>query len=192
MALRAEQWLMIAVGGLGAYAVYRLVKNTQPPPEKVPILVDPSRPAQPTQPTGPLVLAQNWITSPGQVRNPNPMSGGSGLKHGANFKGRIEAPGSTREQLRKLLDDAGFVSITIYMNEAEARAGDAITLPGALVNPVQNQTRWFSAQFRGGNNSQKVPPQIVLLWLTGDLQTLAGTAGWGPWGYYPAYPTYGG
>lgn len=204
MALRAEQWLMIAVGGLGAYAVYRLVKNSQPPNE-VPILVNGQK--QPTQPTGPLALAQNWIASPGQVQSP----GGGGLRHGGDFKGRIELPpagtpfppmmpapgslaqntaGDSQAQLQAELKAMGWDNPVVYMTAAAAKNSGQFELPGTLDNPTAG-SRWFVAKWRGGNNQRTLPRQIVLLWASAQAFA-AETAGWGPWGYYPAYSVYRG
>ena len=178
MALRAEQWMVLGLGAIGAYAVYRLVTTRPTPPGEMPILVDRQPPPQPMptppgQPPGPITLSQSIVETPGRLR--------VGLRHGGDFKGRIERPGSTREQLQRELKDMAWDNVQIYMTAAEAQASGAVELVDALANPTPG-SRWFSGKWRGRNNIREVPTWIVLLWPT--VETLTAGYGWAPaWAY---------
>ena len=169
MALRAEQWMVLGFGAIGAYAVWRMVQPKPQPPEDVPILKP--GPIMPSMP-GQVVLAQNWIAAPGMLKN--------GLRPDLPYKGRIEKPGSTRPQLQAELVMAGWRDVVVYMTAAEAQGSGAIELVDALANPTPG-SRWFAATWRGAANQRAVAPEIVALWPTAQTQP---NTGWAPaWSY---------
>ena len=164
MALRAEQWMIIAVGAIGAGAVYLLATAK---PRTTPI--DPGQPGRvPTPaPGAPVALLQNIIGKP-----PAPAgSHSAALRTGQPYRGRIELPAgssSNPAQIRAELERFSFGDVTIYEKLADAQANDAIPLADALANPTP-QTRWFAAVWRGESHVYQIPPTIVLLWPTAEL-----------------------
>ena len=129
------------------------------------------RPFDPIAPAFP----QNWILRPGITRP---------LRHGQDLKGRVEYAGSSHDQVQSFLRSAGFDVRAVYMNAAEAQASDAITLPGSLASPTP-ASRWFSARWRGGNNTRTLPPQIIHLWPVVDSSVSVPPVGIQP--FPPAY-----
>ena len=87
------------------------------------------------------------------------------LRHGQDYKGRIELPESSREAVQTFLRSMGFVVHAVYMNaaEAEAQSSDSITILSALEN-APPASRWFFATWRGPNSTRDLPPEITHLW----------------------------
>ena len=174
--MRADQWFILAIGGIGVYAAIKLLtsKPSQTSTDNVPA----NQPNQPVTPPAPVGLQQNIIG-----RNAPP--GSALLRTGQPYRGRLElAPSATREQTTSQLQALGFDTITVYASVAEARVNDAIPLPDALMNPTPG-SRWFQAVWRGPSGARALPPQLLLLWPT----VSAPSTGW----YAPAaYPVFAG
>ena len=159
MALRADQWMMIAVGGLGLTALYLLTqaKSDQPRTADIPIR-NPGTTADPV--IGPVVQPGMGPIDPGL-----PLT--TPLRPGTWYRGRLELaptldaqPGtdrtpdfetflttaSTREQIAARLAQLGFGDVVVYMNLAEAEP--AVLIPDRLKDPMPG-SRWFSARWVG-------------------------------------------
>ena len=172
--MRADQWFILAIGGLGVYAVIKLVTNkttADVKPEDVPVY-RPAPPAPPGPTPGGIFLQQNII---GQ----NAPPGSALLRAGQPYRGRLElAPTSTREQTAATLQQLGFATITVYMNATEAQTADAIPLRDALANPTAG-SRWFQAVWQGPSGARALPREVILLWPTVTIAQ----PNTGAWGY---------
>lgn len=215
--MRAEQWLMFVVGGLGLYAVYSLItsKASEQKPEDTNtnasrLSPPPSQPWTPPPPPPMISLLQNII---GPAHSAPLRTGTLSLPQW--YRGRIELPpagaydgapvlppmrpspllqftaANTHEQIRADLERLGFGNVTVYMNLAEAANEDAIPLPDALANPTPG-SRWFSAVWRRPNTVVPVdlPRELVLLWPSHVARVLAHPAT-GFW-HVPAFVHPGG
>jgi len=155
MALRAEQWLMLGVGAVGAYAVYRLVTAPKDQaPKDVPILKD----------AGPIVQPPQALAGPILP-----------MKQGVWYKGRVESvPTATREDLLRMLQDLGFEHVTTYMTLAVA--GDEIALAAAIADPTSG-THWFQGHWTKPTGGLSRPAGLVMIWPTVVPVKKTGTAG---------------
>ena len=166
MALRADQWLMLGVGGLGAYALYRLM-TTKPDQGngEMPILNTQTT----TAPPGTFEFGQNLLyAGPGQpprtqIRlTPNWYRGRIEV-HPAGTKFGIQLPrmprplefttaDAPREVIAAELRALGFNPISVYMPGEE---GDTIPLIALKQNPTA-QSRWFYGRW-----SQPTPNTLI-------------------------------
>ena len=169
--LRADQWLMLGVGAIGLYAVYRL-----------------------TRPSAAPIKSNGDVLGPGNIPSRVPSlnvnivdpNGRAVMSAGRNYRGRIElAPSgsfvgpqlprppqplefaevgsATRATIASDLQRLGFQNVQVYVNAREAAS--AIPLPTALEG-AGSGSRWFTGTWVGANGSQSMGPRIVLLWPT--------------------------
>lgn len=142
--MRAEQWFMIAVGGLGVYAIYRLVTTKASDQKSEEIKPAATGPVGPVNgPIPPVTLLQN-------ILGHNAPPGSALLRTGVPYRGRLELPisrppvlpmppppggfppfstlvaSASREQITSELQRLGFGDVIVYMTLAEAESGDAI------------------------------------------------------------------
>lgn len=178
--MRADQWLMLGVVGIGAYAVYRIARaegsSQALPADKVPPPLNPVfAPAPPRPAPAPAPDVTNLPAMPGPIAAPPP---GFALETGADpnkperaiqlknsfaYQGRYEEPLSA--QLRNLFE--AFQTFDL----AGARAAGFPVF--ALANPGKN-TRWFYGRYLGpttgvpGGVASVIverPNELKLLWI---------------------------
>jgi hypothetical protein len=156
MALRAEQWLMLGVVGIGITAAILLTRAKPRTPEALSVPLGSPAPPLPENLRVPNILGRN--APPGSAF----------MNTGTTYRGRLELPAGdarTREQLRTELEALGFRNVTVYMSVDEA--GDEIPLPDAKINPTSG-TRFFTGIWPGASVTQRMPPTLRLLWVTVD------------------------
>lgn len=182
--LRAEQWIMLAVVGLGAFAAYRL------------IYVKPGIPGEmPLQPGAQPALGPAG-TLPADIRVPsilgrNAAAGHAILSARTPYRGRVDLGARDDATFARELAALGFTKVEVYSEVDLAANPDAIPLPDALLNPAPT-TRWFSATW-AGNGMQpratvRLPAGTQLLWYTASeppprrapAALLASTPTWQP------------
>lgn len=162
--MRAEQWMMVGVGVIGLYAIYRLSKasNTptaEPPtlgPSQVPTVPD-DRSSNPTLPAtgGPVdPWPNNLLVLTGPTLN---------LRGGGWYKGRIEvAPGASNAEIQTLLGSIGLVQAEVFRNADAASA--VLQQPFALARPGQG-TKWFRARVSALDSGTRPRPSwLVTIW----------------------------
>ena len=178
MALRADQWLMIGVGGLGAYALYRLL-STKPDQGggDMPILGTTT-----TAPPGTFEFDQNMLYQ-GLGRPPR-----TEIRLTPNwYRGRLEVPVTPtgvipeRNAIAAQLRSLGFDPIFVYMPE---EADTAIPLPALKQNPTA-QSRWFYGRWiRPAGSVLSVPAALKAI-IPSDEPSRPRTAG--HYAYGPRY-----
>lgn len=136
--------MILGVGALGAYAVYRLLTTRPDSPETVPILRNGSMPG------GLPSLPQNILTPTGALLRPNQW-----------YRGRLESDRESRSDIADELRRSGFVDVQVYLTPDEA--ANAIPLSQALANPT-SRSRWFQARWVGASGRRQLPAGVVLLW----------------------------
>ena len=165
--MRADQWIMVGVGALGVYAVYRMIKpagaatlpepaldlvlpeplpvTPETPRDQIPVLKPaPLPPVPPPPPTPPAELPEQPGVLVVPQDSPNIVYGNPlKLQGGAWYLGRIEAGGGA-EFLDSFLASMGFTSISTFGSATEA-AQDKF-LPYELASPGKH-TRWFRARY---------------------------------------------
>ena len=164
MAIRADQVFMLAVVGLGGYAVYRLVTarpTREPLPPDVPILNGGRTPATGTRPVdiaGNLALEQ---TMP--------------VGRDTWYWGRIEMPTvaespraglsvtSTDADIAALVRAMGFERVEVHRTPESAAS--RISNPQALAES-RGSSRWFFARFAGPSARIQRPPWLSILHVT--------------------------
>jgi hypothetical protein len=161
MAWSAEKLVMLGVGALGAYAVYRLVTA---PKDQAPLgAASPQFPAKKAS-----ADVSTLPVAPGPVGTPPvtlPLASSTTGLHmttGLMYRGRFEAtPGARPEEVLAQIRSLGFDSIILWASAAEA----APNVPGfALENPGRG-TRWFHAIWRGPTADVPRPREVVALWI---------------------------
>lgn len=164
--MRVDKLIMLGVGALGLYAVYRIVTN--PPSSALP----PAGVAP--HPQVPQVI--NLLGLP-ELPGPIPPPTGQDVKTGDVFdvennrwyRGRIEtlpaggafASALTREQIQAKLASLGFDHVLVDMDPNEAMVD--IPVPFALANPGKG-TRWFWARWSQPTTKLSRPQGMVLFW----------------------------
>lgn len=174
LALRADQWLMVAVGGALAFVVYRLATNRpnesvngapiyQPGPGQIPV-------GLPTR------ESFGRLNAIGRDRPPGVMV----LSRGQPYRGRVElsAPGAAGQPLARLAAGAsnadvaaelarfGLQSAQVFTEE-EVRRTDLMPLEQALVSPdPRGGSRWFEATWGNDTHVMTIPDRITLLFPT--------------------------
>lgn len=170
--LRAEQWLMIGVGALGLYAIYRMTRAAGPStplvpadpngrgsatPISVPVTALPDRPSPVTIPPSSTVQILVGSTLP--------------LRAAGWYQGRIEtvgvsgaisavfSPTDSRAQLIQKLTGFGFTNVDVYVTPQEASQDiyQAFALEGA-----GKGTRWFRARWPFVNAAGGAVPATIL------------------------------
>lgn len=164
--------MMGAVVGLGAYAVYRLLRN---PPDQGPIDVpagahvpipgeDVSLPMQPTV----LVVPPPEMATLGDRFDPS-------LRQGVWYRIRLETQGSNapfspdapREALQAGLGSMGFGpgpdGVLVYVNADEARKAG---FPEWALEGPGRATRWATARWGKPTRPYQRPPAFQAAWVT--------------------------
>lgn len=174
--LRADQWLILGVGALGIYALYRMNKSDSSIPSETPI---PN--PRPSIPTDQLPDRPGQVTLPANIAviQGNPLQ----LTNSRAYFGRIEtispqgipqipfAPNLSKEQIQDILLNLGFDAVKVYMNPTEAST--AISVPEALSNPGRG-TRWFYGRWLNPSMNVERPNGLSLLWITRGLNAQVG------------------
>ena len=200
MALRADQWLMIGVGGLGAYALYRLM-TTKPDQggsdqggSETPILGTQTT----TAPPGTFEFSQNMLyAGPDQpprtqIRlTPNWYRGRIEV-HPAGTKFGMQLPrparpfefttaDAPREEIVRELQVLGFDPVRVFMaNDAQID----IPLPALIQNPTA-QSRWFYGRWNRPAGSMLAVPSTLKAIIPSEEPARPRTAG--HYGYGPRY-----
>lgn len=177
MKLRADQLLMGAVVGLGAYAVYRLARASsgdQQGPVEAPTPAGPHVPipgedsSLPMQPTVLVVPPPEMATLGGSRLDRD-------LRQGIWYRIRLEtygsnppfSPDSPREALQAGLGTMGFGpgpdGVLVFVNADEARA--AGYPEWALAGPGRG-TRWATARWAKPTQPYQRPPAFQAGWAT--------------------------
>lgn len=176
MALRADQVLMIGVGLLGAYAVYRMIQTPKalaaPEPGR-PVRV-PSGP-QPTPgvlPERPSALPLPPVALP--VISGDPIH----LTNSRAYGGRLETVGvdgsmrpspfsadSSRDEIEAGLRGLGFDAVRVYMTPQEAVAA----FQGYVLSSPGRGTRWFYGRYLGPTRDVARPKALAVLWITSGM-----------------------
>ena len=161
MTLRAEQWAMVGVVGIGAVAAYLLTRARPRDLERIEFA-----PQQRVPPSSPLV--QN-ILRPGAPGQPDHAL----LRRGDSVLGRLELGGSERAgddatALRNL-QLAGFSNVRLFSLADVVADPSLVPFPGALAN-ASAISRWFFGTWSGNGTvaagDVMMPREIVLLWPT--------------------------
>ena len=166
--LRAEQWAMVGVVGIGAVAAYLLTRARPRDLERIDLAPQQRPPAPPGVPGVPPPLAQNILRAglPGQP-------GHALLRRGNNVLGRLELGGSDRAgddatALRNL-QLAGFTDVRLYTPSDVAANPELVPLTDALANASVG-SRWFWGTWNGNGTVAAgdivMPREVVLLWYT--------------------------
>ena len=171
MTLRAEQWAMVGVVGIGAMAAYLLTRARPRDLERIDAAPQPFPPvpvAPLPVPPGGLQLQQNILRAgvPGQPSR-------ALLRQGTNVLGRLELGGSDRAAddataLRNL-QLAGFSDVRLFTRADIAANPALVPLTNALANPTP-RSRWFWGTWNGNGTiaagDVMMPREVVLLWYT--------------------------
>lgn len=194
--MRTDQWLILGVAGLGAYAVYRLVttKSNQLPPGPDGTL----RPVLPDYP----ILDPSLPERPGAITLPADAVASFGPAYALDnqrwYGGRIEStiatqgpfsPAASRSQIQQALTDLGFagsavrpdapeaaglpLTVQVYMTPAEAQGH----VPDYAIANAGRGTRWFYARWAQPNATITMTP-VAALWSSVPPQPMT-VAGWG-------------
>lgn len=178
--LRAEQWMMIGVVGIGAYAIWRLTRAKPDAANETPIL----------QPGGPPGTVPAGVRVP-NIIGQNTQPGHALLRRGARVLGRLELGGATPAAAVQALQNAGFTNVRL-LSPVDVQADPGLVpLPDALLTPGP-QTRWFWATWdhpTAASANVVLPREVVLLWYTATNdpgpRPMALTGHWAPvWGSF--------
>lgn len=161
--LRAEQWAMVGVVGIGALAAYLL---TRARPRDVERIDSNERPVYGRRETASEALVSNIL----QLGPPGEPSHAL-LRRGDNVLGRLELGGSDRAgddatTLRNL-QLAGFSNIRLFAPADVAADPTLVPRRDALTN-VGAGSRWFWGTWSGDGTALAgdivMPREVVLLW----------------------------
>ena len=182
MALRADQWMAITIGGIALGALYLLTRaESTPAPGREPIykpngngtgpITDP--PVEPVE-NGPI----NTGIPPGSMLRPSWYRGRFELADTPDVDRRADAEitlstSSTREEIASYLQRLGFANVTVYMDVGEATP--AVLIPDRLADPTQG-SRWFAARWVGVPGQASSPlrrsRRFKYLWFAAGAPTL--------------------
>ena len=212
--MRAEQWMMLGVVGIGAYAVYRMTKTTpdQAPTDQPPI-VHPPKPTPVVVPPGvlpdlPGVLASpptNMVLETGPTMSLQPAAEYHGRLETISSAGHESAPPLSSTSSQADIENAlksmfGFNVVHVFMTP-QAAAQDLFNAY-SLSSPGRG-TRWFRARFpfvadNPPNSHPSRPTELVLFGKTAPLQSPPAVAGFynpatdrGQYGYGDFVPSKG-
>jgi hypothetical protein len=202
--MRADQWIMLGVAGLGLTAVYLLTRTQQQP---APQPTQPAQPAQPSSPgmtgapplipvTPPPVPVGPAPPNPGLPAQPAPImapanvvfaGGGPGqpanamsLRNSFAYQGRGENVSEA---------DLGFLdAVQVFNTPDQARAGG---IPDWAIAGAGQNTRWFYGRYTFPSMTYQMPARVGAIWQRAGQQALprvSGTMGAVPY----AYPMYAG
>ena len=154
MALRADQWMAITIGGIALGALYLLTRaESTPAPGREPIYKPNGNGTGPVTepPVEPVDGPINTGIPPGSMLRPSWYRGRFELADTPDVDRRSDAEtvlstSSTREQIVARLADLGFRDITVYMDVGEATP--AVLIPDRLAGPTRG-SRWFAARWVG-------------------------------------------
>lgn len=160
MALRADQWLILGVAGLGVYALYRLSKTTHDVQTTGANGTTPD--VQPTPPPQPGVLlpeTRGRIEAPPLIPfvtgDPNAPSPSMTLSNSRAYRGR-------GENLTE--DDVAFFDVRyVYSTPEAARAAE---FPEWSLTGASRNTRWFYGRYLGQDATYARPAKIDAMWIT--------------------------
>lgn len=184
--MRADQWLMLGVVGLGVYAVYRMTRA-----EASPLPASPGDSARPTPlpiPSGPLPALPADSTPPsnlsvvtGPVLKLTPASWYHGRVETVSKNGQASSvffPADNRADLVTALTSLGFGNVSVFMTPKEA--SNDIFQPFAFEGAGQG-TRWFRARWPfadalGNLSSTSIsrPDGLVTLWVAAPPAVVSG------------------
>lgn len=183
MTLRADQWLMIAVGGGLAYVVWRLATNPANQPQSTELELEPGT-TVPALPPGVLPTRASFgaLNAIGRGFSPGVMP----LRRGQRYRGRLELgiPAPVDQPLSRLSIAANQADVAselvrfglhepTVLTEAEVRRTDMMPLEQALERPdPRGGSRWFEAVWRGDPRVLPVPERITLLFPTTETARL--------------------
>lgn len=145
--MRAEQWLMLGVVGIGSYAVYRMIANDPPPPS----------PSVEHAPAAPGAIPEGISV----VKTP------SDLKKNQWYKGRFEGMSGDAGAVAALLGTLGFGGFdsgdaAIYPTADSARAGG---IPEWALSGAGAGTRWFYAPWYGPAQATAFPSNTNVIYV---------------------------
>jgi hypothetical protein len=177
MAMRVDKIIMLAVVGVGIYAVIRMAKTTAGAQQGLP--PGGSRPVPLSVPTGTLPDLPGSVGTPptGLAVDTTPAGQPLHLQGGRWYHGRLElTPSASREQVDMMLRQMGFGREAAVMPHAydvqvfttPLEASKSIFHEFALQNPGKG-TRWFLARWPLSIGEVSVPAptrptSMVLLW----------------------------
>ena len=181
MALRADQWMAITIGGIALGALYLLTRaESTPAPGREPIYKPNGNGTGPVTepPVEPVDGPINTGIPPGSMLRPSWYRGRFELADTPDMDRRSDAETtlsslSTRGEIASHLRDLGFADVTVYMNVDEATP--AILIPDRLAGPTRG-SRWFAARWVGVPGQAASPLQrsrrFKYLWFAAGAPTL--------------------
>lgn len=178
MPLRADQWLILGVAGLGAYALYRMSRTTHNVqstvgPNGQPSGSQPSTPT-PTQPSGVLLPeTRGRIEAPPLIPfvtgDPNAPGPSMQLSNSRAYRGR-------GENLTE--NDVSFFDVRyVYSTPEAARAAE---FPEWSLTGASRNTRWFYGRYLGADATYARPAKIDAMWITPRPPPLGARPSTGP------------
>ena len=168
MALRAEQWAMVGVVGIGAFAAYLLTRARPRDLERVDFA--PQRPPQQQTNASLFAAAPLGPYTGALVVGPPGEPSHALLRRGDSVLGRLELGGSDRAgddatALRNL-QLAGFSNVRLFTAADIAINPGLVPLADALAN-VGTGSRWFYGTWNGNGTTLAgdvvMPREVVLL-----------------------------
>lgn len=171
--MRADQWLILGVAGLGAFALYRLASASNASRPSLP--GDDREPITPRIPTGSLPERPGPAPAPPGVVSAiagNQLS----LANSRAYRGRLEtidaagranpfpfSPNATSDQLAATLESLGFDGARAFLTPEDATAGGFA--PWAIANAGRG-TRWFYGRWTQPAMQVGLPPGVVNVWVS--------------------------
>jgi hypothetical protein len=154
--MRAEQAMMVGVGILGAFAVYKLVTAK-------PIVTAPDNtPLAPGLPSIPNARTRDGVTLLGDPLN---------LQRGQYYQARLTvfntepfSSTATKEVLGKALATLGFADVRVFMSDAELPSGFPTSQVNSEAITLAGNRRYFQGVWNGPSISLPKPPTIEAIW----------------------------